>query len=92
MSVAAIKEANPKQHKATHYQVVRKRHVVEQRSEFHFAVLGPNPDRGKEGVCYSGEYFTVCITDGLEEAKRIAKGLDLLNMIDALSETPVLER
>ena len=68
-----------------------KGHVVEKRGEFHFAVLGPNPDHGKQGVCYSGEYFTVCTTDGPDEAKRIAKALNLLAMVDALSEPKVVE-
>ena len=57
--------------------------VVEQREEFIFAVLEPNPDAGKSGVCYAGKHLTVCTTDGLEEATRIAKGLALLAQQDA---------
>lgn len=52
-------------------------YLVEQRSEFCFAVLGPNPDAGKEGVCYTGKYLTVCTTDGAEDAALIASALNL---------------
>lgn len=68
-----------------------KGHVVEKRSEYHFAVLAPNPDAGKEGVCYSGEWFTICTTDGLEEAKRIAYALNLLGASEQLRDVTVVE-
>jgi hypothetical protein len=88
-AVALKQEARTRAAPVTQSQ---KRHVVEQRSEFHFAVLGPNPGFNKPGVCYSGEYFTICTTDGPEEAKRIAKALDLLQAVESLGEAPVLAR
>jgi hypothetical protein len=51
--------------------------TVEQRSEYCFAVLGPNPDAGKEGVCYAGANLTICTTDGAEDAALIACALNL---------------
>lgn len=51
---------------------------VEQLAPFHFAVLGPNPEFGKEGVSYSSEYLTVCTTDGQDDADMIAAALNLL--------------
>lgn len=71
--------------------VAEKLHVVEKRGDYHFAVLGPNPDAGKEGVCYSGNYFTICTTDGLEEAKKIARALNVLDATAALSEPRVID-
>jgi len=58
-------------------------YVVEQRDEFLFAVLEPNPDAGKANVCYSGKRLTVCTTDGVEDATRIAKALALLAQHEA---------
>jgi hypothetical protein len=58
--------------------------IVEKRGDYHFAVLGPNPDAGKQGVCYSGDYFTICTTDGPDEAKKIAKALNILAAIEAI--------
>lgn len=52
-------------------------YTVEQRDEFCFAVLGPNPDAGKQGVCYSGDLLTVCTTDGADDAALIASALNL---------------
>lgn len=52
------------------------RFIIEQRSEFCFAVLGPNPDFGKTCVSYAGEYLTVCTTDGRNEAGLIASALN----------------
>lgn len=57
--------------------------VIEQRSEFCFAVLGPSPDAGKRGVSYAGQYLTVCTTDGRAEAKLIA---DALNVYPATAQ------
>lgn len=50
--------------------------IIEQRAEYRFAVLGPNPDAGKRGVSYSGDYLTVCTTDGRDEAQLIADALN----------------
>ena len=63
--------------------------VAEKRGEFHFAVLSPNPDAGKQGVCYSGDYLTICTTDGPDEAKKIAKALNLLAAIEAVKEPAI---
>lgn len=52
------------------------RFLVEQRSEFFFAVLGPNPDFGKIGVSYAGEHLTVCTMDGRDEAELVAAALN----------------
>lgn len=49
---------------------------TEQRGQYRFAVLGRNPDAGKQGVSYSGSYLTVCITDGAEDAEMIAAALN----------------
>lgn len=50
--------------------------IIEQREEFRFAVLGPNPDAGKSCVSYAGDYLTVCQTDGRDEAQLIADALN----------------
>jgi hypothetical protein len=52
------------------------RFKVEQRDQFHFAVLGPNPDAGKTNVSYSGNFLTVCTMDGLDEANMVAAALN----------------
>lgn len=52
------------------------RFVVEQHSEFCFAVLGPNPDFGKPCASYTGEYLTVCTMDGSDEADLVAAALN----------------
>jgi hypothetical protein len=61
---------------------VEKKHIVEKLGDYHFVVLGPNPDAGKEGLCYSGDFLTICTTESVEEAKRIAKALNLLDSAD----------
>lgn len=53
-------------------------YIVAQYAEFTFAVLEPNPDAGRTGVCYSGARLRVCMTDGVEDASRIARALALL--------------
>lgn len=52
------------------------RFIVERRSEFNFAVLGPNPDFGKSCVSYAGQYLTVCTMDGRDEADLVAAALN----------------
>lgn len=52
------------------------RFIVEQRSPDHFAVLRPNPDHNKPGVCYAGEHLTVCTMDGRGEAEMVAAALN----------------
>lgn len=58
-------------------------YIVRQFEEFRFTVLGPNPDAGKEGACYSGDLLTICNTDGVEDASRIAAALALADAQDA---------
>lgn len=60
-------------------------YVVEQRSEFCFAVLMPNPDAGKTNTSYSGRYLTMCVTDGRQEATKIALAL---NELERTTEAP----
>lgn len=52
------------------------RFFVDERGPDAFAVLGPNPDRGKRGVSYAGRYLTICTTDGRGEADLIAAALN----------------
>jgi hypothetical protein len=68
-----------------------KRYLAEKRGEFHFAVLGSNPDAGKPGVCYSGDYFTICTTDGPDEAKRIARALNMLAAVERVGQAEMKE-
>lgn len=51
-------------------------YIVKERGQDNFAVLGPNPDHGKDCVSYSGQYLTVCTTDGREDAEMIASALN----------------
>ncbi len=37
-----------------------------------YTILEPNPDAGKTGVCYSGDFFSVTTLDSKEDAQLIA--------------------
>lgn len=60
-------------------------YLIEQRSEFCFAVLGPNADFGKPCVSYAGQYLTVCVTDGRDDAVMIAKALNLFGALQTVA-------
>ena len=59
--------------------------VVEQRGEDCFAVLEPNRDAGKQGVCYAGAMLTVCTTDGIEDAAALDMEAAARAALEALS-------
>jgi hypothetical protein len=58
-------------------------YTVSTRSEFNFAVLGPNPDAGKDCVPYAGKQLTICITDGKDDAELIAAALNAYRPVAA---------
>jgi hypothetical protein len=53
-----------------------KRFVVDQRTEWFFVVLGPNPDASKAGTAYTGKHLSLCTTDSREDAELIAAALN----------------
>lgn len=60
-------------------------YIIEQRGPDCFAVLGPNPDHGKRGVCYAGEHLTICTTDGRADTEMIAKALNLYGALQTVA-------
>ena len=38
---------------------------------FYYTILEPNPDAGKQGVCYAGQYLAVCDIENEQDAELI---------------------
>lgn len=41
-----------------------------------YAILEPNPDYNKSGVCYSGQHLGICVLDSFEDAKLICSAVN----------------
>lgn len=62
------------------------RFIVDQRGHDCFAVLGKNPDAGKDCVSYRGQYLTLCTMDGRAEAVLVADALNAFSAAQAWPE------